>query len=151
MNPENPHFEHPANWKQARRLVDFEPCEPRRTKGFELHSLAVFVRDHRQRELPRTERSLEAHYGGFVFSQSCPGADQARRLALETRYGLAPRAIRIAGREARSYPLGPRPETGDSDPRSPAVVTWCDADRFCLLASETLPVDDLIEIAESIY
>ena len=151
MNSEKSHFEHPANWKQARKLVDFVPSEPRWTMGFELQSLAVFVRDHKQRELPRSERSLEAHYGGFVFSQSCPGTEQARRLALETGYGLAPQAVRIAGREARCHELGPQPETGDPDPRSPAVVVWCDADMFFLVASETLPVDELIRVAESIY
>ena len=151
MQTDNPHFEYPENWQQAAGWVDFEPSEPGLTAGFDLHSLAVFVRDHKQRELPRAERSLEAHYGAFVLSQSSPGADQARQLALETRYGPAPQALSIAGREARRYELGPESPPDDPDPRSPAVLTWCDGDRFYLLASEILSAGELIPIAESIY
>ncbi|MGD8350261.1 MAG: hypothetical protein PVI79_13525 [Gammaproteobacteria bacterium] len=151
MQTENPHFEYPENWQRAAGLVDFEPSEPGLTGGHDLHSLAVFVRDHEHRELPRAERSLEAHYGAFVLSQSRPGAGRARQLALETSYGNAPQAVRIAGREARRYELGPEPGREDPDPRSPAVLVWCDGDRFYLLASEILPADELIPIAESIY
>ena len=151
MKTDKAHFEHPENWQQAAEWVDFDPSEPGVTGNCELQSLAVFVRDHKQRELPRAERSLEAHYGAFVLSQSRPGADQARELALATRYGMAPQVTRIAGLEARRFELGPQPQPGDFDSRSPAVLVWCDGDRFYLLASDTLPADDLIPIAESIY
>jgi len=151
MNTENPHFEFPADWSEAAGLVGFEPVVPAHTAGLELGSLAVFVRDHRQRELPRGERSLEAHYGDLVFTQACRGREEARRLALETRYGAAPRAARIAGREARIYELGAEAEPGDIDPRSPAVIAWCDGEMFYLLASGALTADALLAVAESIY
>jgi len=151
MTQRNPHFEYPVDWPQAGELLDFEPLIPAFTAGLELASLAVFVRDHRQRELPRSERSLEAHYGDFVFSQALRGGDEARRQALETSYGPAPRAARIAGREARIYQLGPEVEPGDIDSRSPAVVAWYDGDLFYLLASDSLTADVLLSIAESIY
>jgi len=151
MTAENPHFAYPAGWPEAREMLDFEPAEPAYTAGLELTSLAVFVRDHRHRELPRNERSLEAHYGHFVFSQARRGRDQARRQALETRYGSEPHAGRVAGREARIHELGPEVEPGDSEPRDPAVIAWCDDEMFYLLASDRLDTDVLIAIAESVY
>lgn len=151
MKSDNPHFEFPADWAQAGELVDFEPVQPVHTAGFELVSLAVFIRDHRQRELPRGERSLEAHYGDFVLTQACPGRDKARRLALQTPYGVAPRSGSIAGREARIYELGAAVAADDIDARSPAVVAWCDGDRFYLIASSAMSADGLLTIAESIY
>ena len=151
MTTENSHFMFPADWLRAGDLLDFEPLKPACTAGLELTSLAVLVRDHRNRDLPRSERSLEAHYGDFVFSQALRGRDEARRQALETRYGPAPRAARIAGREARVYQLGPEVEPGDMDPRNPAVVAWYDGEQFYLLASDKLDVDVLATIAESIY
>ncbi len=151
MTTENLHFKYPADWPQAGDLLDFEPVKPAYTAGLELASLAVLVRDHRQRELPRGERSLEAHYGDFVFSQALRARDEARRQALETAYGPAPQAIRIAGREARSYELGPEVAPGDIDPRNPAVVAWYDDELFYLLASDKLDADVLATIAESIY
>lgn len=151
MTDENPHFAHPADWPQAREWLGFEPLIPTDTAGFELVSLAVSIRDHRHRDLPREARSLEAHYGDFVLSQAHPGIDEARRLALATSYGAAPRVARIAGREARIYELGPEVEPAEIDPRDPAVVAWCDGELFCLLASDRLTADVLVEIAESIY
>jgi hypothetical protein len=147
----NPHFEFPRDWKEARTLVDFTPLEPSECLGCRLQSLAVFVRDHQRRELASAERSLEANYGGFVFSQASRGVEEARRLALDTRYGLAPRQVRVAGREGRIFELGPEPAAGDSDPRSPAVVAWCDAKLFYLVASDRYPSADLLRVAESVY
>ena len=147
----NPHFEFPRDWKEAREMVDFVPLEPAECLGCRLQSLAVFVCDHRHRELPAADRSLEAHYGGFVFSQAMRGIEEARRLALETRYGPAPAEARVAGREARIFELGPEPEAGDIDSRSPAVVAWCDTDMFYLVASDRFAAADLLQVAESVY
>ena len=151
MSKGNPHFEFPRDWQEARELVDFEPLVPGECLGCRLQSLAVFVCDHKRRELAKSERSLEAHYGDFVFSQARRSLEEARRLALESRYGLAPRDIRIAGREGRVFELGPEPEADDIDPRSPAVIAWCDADMFYLVASDRLASADLLRVAESIY
>ena len=151
MTAKLPHFEFPPNLEKARELVDFEPSMPAAASSGEVCSLAVFVRDHRQRELPRRERSLEAHFADFVLAQACPGAAQAKRQALETSYGRSSLELRVAGREARAFPLGPEPAAGDSDPRSPAVVAWCDGERFYLLASDSRDIAELLPIAESIY
>jgi hypothetical protein len=103
------------------------------------------------RELPIEGRTLEAHYGGFVLSQSRRGADEARRLALDVSYGRAPHEAQIAGCTARVYERGPEPPPGDIDGPSPAVVTWHDADMFYLIASGGLTTDDLVRIAISLY
>ena len=151
MQRSNPHFEFPRSWKEARKLVDFTPLEPAESLGCRLQSLAVFVCDHKRRELAVADRSLEAHYGDFVFSQALRGVEEARRLALEARYGLAPVESRIAGREGRIFELGPEPEAEDIDARSPAVVAWCDGEMFYLVASDRLPSADLLRVAESVY
>ncbi len=151
MKTENPHFVCPADWPQALELLDFEPLEPACTAGLELASLAVFVRDHRQRELPRGVRSLEAHYGDFVFMQALRRRDEARRQVLEVRYGATPRAALVAGRDACVYELGPEVEPEGIDPRNPAVVAWCNGELFYLLASDRLAAEVLVDIAESIY
>ena len=149
--PENPHFEHAADWKAARGLVDFEPIQPRQTAGCELQALQVFVMDHRHRRVAVSDRSLEAHYGAFVFSQARRGVKEAKRLVCAVSYGGAPQEARILGWEARLYELGPVPSPDDIDPRSPAVVVWCDGDMFYLIASDTVSVDDLVPIAQSVY
>ena len=148
---QNPHFETALSWDEAETLVTFKPLKPSRTDGFTLKSIAIFVRDHKHRELPVSERSLEAHYEGFVLTQGLKGKDEARRLALEVPYGRLPVEAKIAGHEARTYELGPQPETDDIDPRSPAVVVWHDAEMLLLIASDRLPVDTLMRIAESVY
>lgn len=132
-------------------MIDFEPVAPVETAGRKLQSLAVFVRDHKFRELARQDRSLEVYYDGFSLSQSRKGNKEARRMALEVSYGRAPREALIVGHEGRVYERGPEPAAGDIDPRSPAVVVWCDADMFYLAASYTMDVDDLLFIAGSIY
>ena len=84
-------------------MLTFRPLEPRHTAGHRLQSIQIHVRDHKLRELPIEARTLEAHYGAFVLSQAQKGASEARRLALDVSYGLAPRDARIAGRAARLY------------------------------------------------
>jgi hypothetical protein len=102
------------------------------------------------RDLEPEARSLEAHYGDFVLSQSWAGAD-ARRRAIETPYGLGAREASLLGREARMYPPGSEPLPGDPDPVSPAVVVWHDAGVVCLVASERLDLETLTDIAGSLY
>ena len=109
------------------------------------------MRDHKLRELSINDRTLEAHYGGFVLSQARKGTDEARRLALDVRYGSAGQGGQIAGHAARIYELGPEPVPDDIDGRSPAVVTWHDADLFFLVASDTMASRELVRIAISLY
>jgi hypothetical protein len=96
-------------------------------------------------------RTLEVHYGAFVLSQSRPGAQEAERLALSVRYGPTAREAQVAGHAARVYELGPEPEPGDIDGRSPAVVTWHDAAMFYLIASGEMSSNNLVKIATSLY
>lgn len=149
--PDNAHFEFPSSWDEAADLVNFKPVGPANTGGRDLQSFAVFVRDHKFRELARENRNLEVYYDGFSFSQSRQGVEEARRMALEVSYGRAPGEALVAGHEARVYELGPVPAADDIDPRSPAVVVWCDGDMFFLMASDSLQSDVLLPIAASIY
>jgi hypothetical protein len=132
-------------------MLTFEPRRPRHTAGRDLESLSVFVRDHRQRDLPVEERSLEAHFGTFSVSQSHKGEREARRWVVEISYGRAPREMAVAGHEGRAYDLGPEPPPDDIDARAPAVVVWHDAGMHFLVASGELGVDTLLAIAESMY
>jgi hypothetical protein len=132
-------------------MVAFRPLEPSHTAGFRLQSIRIHVRDHKLRELTIEERTLEAHYGAFVLSQSQKGTREARRLALDVSYGQAAREARIAGREARLYERGPEPPPEDIDGRSPSVVTWHDADMFYLISSGEMSPDDLVRVAVSLY
>jgi hypothetical protein len=147
----NPHFETAASWKTAWEMLTFQPREPRHTAGLRLHSIRIHVRDHKLRELSVNDRTLEAHYGGFVLSQARKGTAEARRLALDVRYGSAGHEGQIAGHATRIYELGPEPAPDDIDGRSPAVVTWYDADLFFLVASDTMSSDELVRIALSLY
>ena len=140
-----------ASWKEARAALTFQPLEARHTAGLPLQSLRIHVRDHKSRELAIEHRTLEAHYGRFVFSQAWKGAAEARRLALDVSYGLSPRDTRIAGRAGRLYELGPEPPPDDIDGRSPAVVTWADGDMFYLIASGELSANEILEIASALY
>jgi hypothetical protein len=147
----NLHFETAASWEEARALLTFVPLLPAYTTGAVLQSIQVHVRDHKRRDLPIAERSLEAHYGSFVVSEAWKGVDEARRLALEVSYGREPYEIRIAGRDGRVYELGPEPPPDDIDGRPPAVVTWSDGELHFLIASDTLSASALIEVAGSMY
>ena len=123
MTP-NPHFETARSWKAAQAMLTFRPLQPKHTAGFRLRSLRVYVRDHKLRELSVESRTLEAHYGGFVLSQAWKGVNEARRLALDVRYGAAAREAQIAGRATRVYELGPEPESGDIDDRWARLGWW---------------------------
>jgi hypothetical protein len=147
----NPHFATAASWREAKAMVTFQPAMPHWTAGLDLRSIRIFVLDHKHRDVPIGERSVEAHYGDFVFSQTRRDIAEAKRMALEVSYGLAPRAADVSGHEARAYDLGPIPEPDDIDPRSPAVVTWHDGEMFYLVASDKLDLDTLIGIARSVY
>lgn len=147
---ENPHFASIEDWAAAEELLGFTPLRPSDTAGRPLDALRVHAMDYRMRELPIDERTLEAHYDGFVFTQSGPGNAEARRLAYELSYGTVAREATIAGRDARAYDEGPVPEPDDPDGQMPAVVVWPDGDRFLLLAGE-LDVPTLLRIAASIY
>jgi uncharacterized protein len=147
----NPHFATAASWKAAQALLTFVPRLPAGAAVEPPPSLRVYVRDHKLRAVPVGERTLEAHYARFVFTQSRRTPEEAQRLALEASYGRAPQDASILGRPARVYELGPEPPPGDVDGRSPAVVVWHDAAMFYLLASEELRADALVAIAMSLY
>jgi len=132
-------------------MLTFRPRVPTRTAGLPLQALRIHVRDHKRRELPLSERTLEAHYGRFVLSQARKTDEEARRLATDVSYGRDPREARIAGHDARVYELGPEPEPDDIDGRSPAVVVWHDAGMLFLVASGEMTSDELIGIAISLY
>lgn len=132
-------------------MLAFRPARPNESLGRQLEGLRIHVRDHKKRELQVGDRTLEAHYGDFVFTQSRKGEIEARHWALSVSYGPVPRDLKVAGRGARAYELGPEVDPDDIDGRSPAVVAWHDADMFYLLASDRLSATDLLEIAESVY
>jgi hypothetical protein len=146
-----PHFETASTWRNAEAWLTFRPLVPSQTAGLTLRSLRIHVRDHKQRELAIGDRTLEAHYGGFVLSQSQKSATEARRLVVDVSYGRKWRETRLAGHEARMYERGPEPPPDDIDGRSPAVVTWHDGDMFYLIASDELDADDLLRIGLSMY
>lgn len=147
----NPHFATVATWEEAATLLSFRPRQLSDTAGFPLGSLSVFVRDHRHRELPVHERTLEAHYGAFVFTQSWKGEDEARRWAIDVSYGPDPRPLVIAGNEGRTYELGAEPPADDIDGRMPAVVVWHEGGMHYLVASTRLDVAALLDIVASLY
>jgi hypothetical protein len=147
----NPHFATAATWRDAESLVTFRPAAPRWTAGLDLKSLRIFVMDHKHRDVPVGDRSVEAHYGDFVFSQTRRDVAEAKRMALDVSYGLAPKVADVGGHEARVYDLGPVPQPDDIDPRSPAVVTWHDGEMFYLIASDKLDLETLLRIARSFY
>lgn len=132
-------------------MVVFPPLEPRDTAGLGLQSIRIHVRDHKLRELPVESRTLEAHYGAFVVSQSRKGAIEARRLALDVPYGPAAREARVARHRARVYELGPEPPPDDIDGRNPSVVTWHDGDMFYLITSGEMSSKELVRVAVSMY
>jgi hypothetical protein len=147
----NAYFAPARNWKEARKLISFIPRELKKTAGRKLQALRIHIRDHKQRDLAVTARTLEAHYGDFVFTQSWKGEAEARRWALEVSYGREPREVEIGGRAGRMYELGPEPPADDIDGRSSAVVAWCDGEMFYFLASDRMEVGELVPIARSVY
>jgi ankyrin repeat protein len=145
------HFATVPSWEAARPLLMFQPLRPEYTAGAGLQALRIHVKDHKSREVPIGDRTLEAHYDQFVLSQARKGVDEARRLAFVVSYGRAPRKARIAGHEARVYERGPEPDANDPDGRLPAVVTWHDGEMFYLLASDHLLTEVLVTIGDSLY
>jgi hypothetical protein len=148
--PENRHFEPLASWEAARERVGDEIVTPRETAGFTLSTLSLFVRDYKMREVSREEQSLEAHYGAFVFTQSKPGREGARRAVCEVSYGSDPASEEVLGCEARVYEMGPEVDRDDPDGRMPAVVVWAEGERFFLIASDQLSTAELLRIARSV-
>jgi len=148
---QNLHFLTAAGWREAGALVSFEPVVPQWTDGQKAQSWSVHVMDHKKRELDPDERTLETYFGSFSMSQALKLDGEARRWALQMRYGTDPREAEIGGHPARVYELGPEPEPGDIDPRMPALVTWFDGDLFYLVASDVLESPTLVRIAESCY
>lgn len=146
----NPHFAVVESITDAEALLTFSPFLPAFTAGCELDSIAVFVMDHRRREVSKRERSVDLHYGWFVVSQQAPGSDEARRLALEVAYGPDPVLVQFPTGSGRAYELGPPVSPEDIDGRAPAVVVWAAGDRFHLVASSELQRSVLIDIAGSI-
>ena len=100
----NPHFETAPSWKAARTMLAFQPLEPKYTAGHRLQSIRIHVRDHRLRALAVADRTLEAHYGAFVFSQARKGREEARHLALAVAIDKHGDAV-VAYRELDSYPF----------------------------------------------
>lgn len=147
----NPHFLKVSSWEEARAELSFKPRVPAETAGHALQSLSIFVRDHKHRDLPVDERSLEAHYGAFSVSQSRPGAGEARHMVVDVPYGPGAMEALVRGHEARFYELGPEVDPEDIDERSPSVVVWHDDARFYFVASYTLRLDVLTRIAHSVY
>jgi hypothetical protein len=150
MADDNPHFRSASSWSEAAELVAFTPRQPS-APGHAAPTLRIHVRDHRHRELPVGQRTLEAHYGDFVVSQAHRGEREASRLALRTRYGSEARTVHVGGHEGRAYTLGPEVPEDDVDGRMPAVVTWADGPVHFLVASGALDVAELLRMAESLY
>ncbi len=152
-----PSFAPVSSWKEGAELIGFAPRQPRDTLGIPLDSMHVFVRDHKQREVPVGERSLEVYYRrdptgpGFVLSQSRPGVQEARKRANERSYGQDGRSAEVAGKPARLFPLGPPVPDEDIDGRAPAVIVWQDEDRLILIASSSLEAGQLQRVADSLY
>jgi hypothetical protein len=146
----NPHFADVPSWTAAHAMLTFRPLELT-PKAHRHAAIRIHILDHKMRELPPEQRTLEARYDGFNFSQSRRGVAEAERLALRTSYGAVGHDARIGGRDARIYELGPEPPPDDVDGRSPSVVAWCDAEMFYLLSSLELPASALLDIAMSLY
>lgn len=146
----NEHFRVATSWDEASDMLRFVPVAPTYTAGLDLDSLSVHVRSARG-ELAVEDRSLEAHYGSVVVSQAWKGPAEARRWAIEVRYGPEPEPVTVADRPGMAYGLGPEVPPDDIDGRAPAVVAWHDGDLFYLVASDTVDVATLLDIAASMY
>ena len=132
-------------------MLKFQPLEPEETAAYRLQSICIHVRDHKLRELSIADRTLEAHYDAFVFSQARKDASEARRLALAVPYGPDVCDVKIAGCSGRAYERGPEVPPEDIDGRGPAVVTWHDGEMFYLIASDAMSAAELVRIAGSRY
>lgn len=96
--------------------------------------------------------TIEASYPGFVLTESRRAStEDAVHLALEVSYGQSGAAAKVGDHAAAIYDLGPEPAPEDDDPRDPAVVAWADDRLFLFLASDEMPVQRLLEIADGLY
>jgi hypothetical protein len=94
----NAYFDRVGSWHHAQTKLTFVPIKPRYTVGLSLQSLDIHVRDTAHGELAIKDRSLEAHYGSFVLTQSLKGEEEAQRWATRVGYGPGPREWNVAGR-----------------------------------------------------
>jgi hypothetical protein len=78
-------------------MLTFRPIKPAYTAGCRLQAIRIHVRDHKLRVLSAADRTLEAHYGDFVWSQARKGVNEAQRLALNVSYGRNPRDAELPG------------------------------------------------------
>ncbi len=149
---ENSHFKSATSWRVATEKLNFKPLVPRKNFRHNLKSLRIYVRDYKMRELPIDDRSLEAYFESFVFTQAQKiDANEAKRQTVKVPYGSFGREVFIAGHVGRAYELGPEPPADDIDGRSPSVVVWHNGNMFYLLASDEMFSNDLVKIADSIY
>ena len=146
----NPPFPAVQSIDAAEALLTFRPSVPVFTDGCELDSIAVFVMDHRRREVPVERRTVELSYGRFVVSQQGTVPEEARRLAFDTSYGRGPIEVQLPGGPGRAYELGPEVPPDDVDGREPAVVVWASSDRFHLVVSAEVELDVLLRVAGSV-
>ncbi|MBT8404140.1 MAG: ankyrin repeat domain-containing protein [Gemmatimonadetes bacterium] len=145
-----PHWAQPTDWEAAGRWFGATPARPRDTLGRTVQAFRVRLRDHRDRLLPAAGRDLEVHFDDFDFTQVSVGHEEARRRALEWSYGPEAMELRIGPHAGRGYERQPDPPEADPDPPLPTVVTWWVGERHFLLASATLAVAQLIEVAHSV-
>src|SRR5260221_1388294 len=117
---DNLHFKTARSWKTARAMLTFAPMAPAYTAGCRLQSLRIHVRDHKMRVIPTSDRTLEAHYGGFVLSQVWKGAEEARKGVMSVTYGRPAQDSAVTGPPAPVCALGPEPPPDDIHWRSPA-------------------------------
>ena len=144
------HFWTVESWQEAAALLDFVPRPLPEISGRPLLKLEIYVRDLK-RDLPISDRILEARYPGIAFAQSKKDLAEARRQALDVRYGQDPQPVLVGGNEGRMYELGPEVPPDDVDGRSSSVVAWADGPIFYLIASGDLTLTTLVPIAQSLY
>jgi 3-oxoadipate enol-lactonase len=145
-------FVTPLTWKDAARLVEFKPIVPRKTRGRQLKRFRVHIRDHKARDLPKRERTLEAYYDGFAFTQRLRSPDDARRDAMGPRYGPKTRDVVIGGHQGSMRELGPEVAPDDIDGRDSAIITWSDGPMFYFFfGSREMTLAELLPIARSLY
>ena len=141
----------PSTWREAAELVAFSPMIPKHLGGRPIKHFRVHVRDHKQRDLPLRDRTLEAWFDDFCFSQSFHSSEEATRKASETSYGRNPQQVFVGGHEGRMYELGPEVPPDDIDGRDSAAIAWSDGPMFYFLASGRITLAELLPIANALY
>ena len=84
-----------------------------------------------------------------MVAQSRPGREEAEHWAFDKRYGSSPSEVHVGPLRAMAYELGSEVPDDDPDGQMPAVVVWCNGDRFFLVSSHDLPAVVLLRIASS--